>query len=122
MNNSFLDKVNFRFVSKTNEPETLVRPYKYYQLCSFINPNTKRYHLRRFVVNNKNEFVSIDNYMLDQNQYMRFVQTRPPNEYKLFNTYELNYVPYPSSGDLLISQSPILSTNTDYSGFAKFET
>ncbi len=121
---SFLNNTNYKFVSPNSQSEYTYNPqsniFKYYQLCSFKNPYNNKYHIRRIVMNAKNEFVSIDEKYIDAKEYKRFVQSHRLNEYKLYNVYDLNYIAYPSLGEITIIQSPILQTDSDYSGFAKF--
>ena len=122
--NSFLKSTNFKFTSYNSQDEYLYNPpsriFKYYQLCSFKNPNNGKYHIRRFVVNSNNEFISIDDKYIDSKGYKRFVQSHRLNEYKLHNTYDLNHIAYPCLGEITIIQSPILENNGDIGGFAKF--
>ena len=57
---NFLNNTQFRFTSKTTQDEFTYNPpeklFKYYQLCSFKNPWNGKFHIRRFVMNAKNEF------------------------------------------------------------------
>jgi hypothetical protein len=121
---SFLNNTNYKFVSPNSQSEYTYNPqsnvFKYYQLCSFKNPYNNKYHIRRFVMNSKNEFVSVNEKYIDAKEYKRFVQSHRLNEYKLHNAYDLNYIAYPSLGEITIIQSPILQTDSDYSGFSKF--
>jgi hypothetical protein len=121
---NFIKSANFKFVSKSIQDDYTYNPtprnYKYYQICSFVNPWTNKYHIKRFIINEKNQFVNIQDYRLEKKQYMRFVQACRPNEYKMFNIYDLNETAYPSLGDLTIVQSPILEVNSDYTGYAQF--
>ncbi len=122
--NNFLNNTNFKFTSKSVQDDLIYNPpqkiFKYYQLCSFKNPYNGKFHIRRFIMNEKNEFISIEENYIDSKKYERFVRSHRLNEYKLHNTYDLNHVAYPSMGEITIIQSPILETVSDYSGFAKF--
>ena len=115
--NSFLNKTNFKFGTNSVQDELLynppIRQFKYYQLCSFMNPTTKKYHIRRFIMNSKNEFLNIQELHIDTKKYKKFIKTHKPNEYKLFGTYDLNQIAYPSLGDITIIQSPILDNNNN---------
>jgi len=122
--NNFLKSTNYKFTSYNAENELLYNPppktFKYYQLCSFKNPYNGKFHIRRFVVNSKNEFISIEEKYIDSKKYKRFIQSHRLNEYKLHNVYDLNQIAYPSLGEITIIQSPILENNGDFGGFAKF--
>ena len=122
--NNFLNRTNFTFGTNSVQDELLYNPpkrdFKYYQLCSFKNPWTQKYHIRRFIMNSKNEFTNIQELYINSKQYQRFVKTHKPNEYKMFGVYDLNQVAYPSLGDIAIIQSPILENDNGYGGFAKF--
>ena len=122
--NNFLNNTNFKFTSKSTQDDLVYNPpqkiFKYYQLCSFKNPWNSKFHIRRFIMNERNEFVSIDENYIDAKKYERFVRSHKLNEYKLYNVYDLNHVAYPSMGEITIIQSPILDTVSDYSGFSKF--
>ena len=104
-----------RFCYKEDE-----KLYKYYQVCTFMNPHTEKYRVRRFVVNGKGQFVNIQERDYTEREYQMFLKHKKPNEYKLFSTYDLNYVNYPTAGDLQIAQSPILSNDADYTGYSMF--
>jgi hypothetical protein len=114
---------NFRFTSASNQDEYIYNPpdrkFKYYQLCSFKNPYNSKYHIRRFIVNSRNEFVNIQEGYITSKEYNRFIQSHKLNEYKQYNTYDLNQVNYPNMGEISIVQSPILDCDA-IGNFAKF--
>lgn len=112
----------YKFIQNSNQLSFNPAPqtFKFYQVCTFKNPWTKTHKIRRFVFNEKGDIVSVDERSFDNEKYMMFLQVRKPNEYKLYNAYDLNAVSYPCSGELCVAQSPILETDADYSGFAKF--
>lgn len=121
---SFLNNTNYRFTTKSIQDDLLynppIRQFKYYQICSFKNPWTGKYHIRRLIMNSKNEFVNIEELYIDKRQYQRFVKTHRLNEYKLYNTYDLNHVSLPTMGEITIVQSPILENDNGMGGYAKF--
>jgi hypothetical protein len=92
----------------------------FYQVCAFKNPGTGKYHLRKFIINQRNEFVSAKIYKLDRKKYKTFLNTKKNNEYKCYSVYDLTNISYPSVSDILVAQSHLLTTDNDYSGFAKF--
>ena len=94
--------------------------HKYYQVCAFKNPTTNKYDVRKFIVNEKGEFVSVTKRKYNETQYTKFFKEHRQNEYKLFATYNLDFIDYPKTGDIFMSQSSILNndyTQYDYSGF-----
>jgi hypothetical protein len=115
---------NYKFISPSSQTNFLYTPptnyFKFYQLCSFKNPTNNKFHIRRFVLNGKNEFVDINDKFIDSREYKKFIQSHKLNEYKLYSAYDLNYIPYPNLGEITISQSPILQFDSDYSGYARF--
>ena len=96
------------------------KQFKYYQLCSFVNPWTNKYKIKRFIINEKNEILNIQEGEMNQKQYDRFVLDHKPNEYKIYNAYDLNYIPMPHMGEISVAQSPLFQDEADYTGFAKF--
>lgn len=95
---------------------------KFYQVCTFKNPGTDKYHARKFIINQKNEFVSAKEYRLKRSQYKKLLDTKKPNEYKCYSTYDLKNISYPSVSDILLAKSQILASNDDagYADYAKF--
>lgn len=114
---------NYKFITNSTQNEYLYNPenkvFKFYQLCTFKNPSRNKYHIRRIVMNSKNEFISIDEDYIDTNKYNKFIQTHKLNEYKKYNTYDLDYIGYPTLGEIAIIQSPMLQQDS-YGDYAKF--
>jgi len=94
--------------------------YVFYQMCTFLNPKTKTYNVRRFIINSKNEFVNMKEYNITKKQYKKFIMTTKKHKYKCYSTYSLKYIDYPNMGDILTAKSNILSKNYDYTGFSPF--
>jgi len=93
---------------------------KFYQICSFQNPETNKYHVRKFIINDKNEFTSVKEYKLSKSQYKKLLEIKKTNEYKCFSTYDLKNISYPNSSDILTLKSNMITNNHDYYGFAPF--
>ena len=113
---------NYRFVSDFNqsEPTNDTAITYFYQLATFPDKKTNKYHLRRFSISDNNEFVDVKNYALNKKQYSRFLEVKKRNEYKCYSVMDLNVVNYPVLADILLAKSSILSTAYDYTGFAPF--
>lgn len=110
----------YKFVNDFNltpKPNNLTT---FYQLSSFPNPKHGKYELRRFLVNDENEFVEIKNYLIDKKQYNKFIKYRKRQTYKIYSVYDLTLVSYPTLSDILQSRSDMLSSDYDYYGCAPF--
>lgn len=92
----------------------------FYQLATFPHPKNGKYHMRKFIINSKNNVHDVNDYLLDKDQYDRFLKSKKINEYKLYSVYSLNDVNYPTGGEILASKSDMLNNNFDYTGFAPF--
>lgn len=90
------------------------------QIASFPNPKTKLYHIKRFIIDQNNEFAGIKEYFLSKRRYDKLLQRKKRNQYKLYAVYNLNTVNYPSMSDILMLKSDILGSNHNYYGFAPF--
>lgn len=110
--------MNYKFVSKFNNETTSDSINYFYQLCTFKNPKTKKYCIRRFTINGNNEFIDIRDGELDSRDKYKFIKTHKSNEYKLYGTYDLTYIDYPVLTDILLLKSSILAKDADYTGYA----
>jgi len=126
MNNKFIPtrkkRIKYQFVTR-KEPEianTKNNISFYYQICTFPQPNTKRFNMRKFIINGNNEFIGIKNFNLTKKQCKKFFKYKKDHEYKCYTTYTLDDVALPTLSDITLSQSSILSNNYNYTGFAPF--
>ena len=125
-NNNVHDSKNrptYQFVTHrdtTMLPKTPEEICFVYQICTFPNPKTQRYHMRKFTLNGNNEFIDLRNYNLSKKQCKKFFKIKKSNEYKCFHTYSLDNIEYPKMADISLSRSNLLSQNNDYTGFAPF--
>jgi len=108
---------NFDEQAKAKAQEVITR---YLQIASFPNPKTNLYQIRRFHINQNNEFVNVKDYFISKSKYNKLLQKRKSNEYKLYSVYNLNEVKYPCISDLLLLKSDILGTDYNYYGSAPF--
>lgn len=92
----------------------------FYQICTFPDPRTKKFHMRKFVINGNNEFVSIDEYYLTKKSCKQFFASKKSHEYKMYHTYNLTDVTYPVLSDFTQANSELLNNSYDYSGYAPF--
>ena len=109
----------YKFVSNFDDDTTNNEPNVYfYQIASFADLKTKRYHCRRFTINYNNEFVNIKDRYISNRVLDKFLKIKKNNQYKLFPVYDLNYVDHPANTDILLLKSDLLATNYDYYGYA----
>ena len=102
----------YKFVNSFDEPECTAEPnINFYQLAIFADLNTKLYHIRRFTINQNNEFVAVRNHYINKRTFDKFLKKKKNHEYKMFSVYELDNVNYPTVSDILLLKSDILSTN-----------
>lgn len=95
--------------------------YKFYQICQFKDPKTNKYSVRKFIINEKNEFVNVSTRKYTEAQAIEFFKTHRDNEYRAYATYDLDLVDYPNGGTIQALQSPLLNNNHNYYGFASVD-
>lgn len=81
----------------------------YYQLCGFANPYTKRYHLRKYVINENYEFITVTDEHLTRKQCKKFIRDKKEREYKIYSVYTLDNIAPPSFADINTSFSELLN-------------
>ena len=113
----------YKFVSRSTQNKMTYIPKiknnKFYQICSYKNPETGMYHVRRFELNKNNEFESVGSKYVKQRSLNKFFETHIPAEYVVIPAFDLNEIPYPNMGMVLVAQSELLNNTDDYNGFAK---
>lgn len=110
----------YKFVKSFDQEEQDNNLIMFFQVATFPNPGNNTYHVRRFMINDKDEFKSVKDYFLTNKQYQKFIQKKKPNEYKTYAVYNLKMVKYPTLGDILAAKSSMLSCNSLYYGAAPF--
>jgi hypothetical protein len=114
-------RVRYQFINtqqQEEKPDSSI--HFYYQICTFPNRQTQKYHMRKFVINSKNEFVAVNDYYLSTEQCRKFFSMKKPQEYKCYSVYSLDDIAYPNLAELLVSKSDILTNDYNYTGFAPF--
>lgn len=99
--------------------ECMVKEVKFYQIAIFPDMQTKKYHIRKFVIDSNNEFIDIKNYKVTKDELNLFLSKKKICSYKKYSTPDLNNVSYPTTADISLARSPILD-DVNYSGFASF--
>ena len=94
----------------------------FFQICTYKNPLTDKYIGRRFTIKNA-DFSSIENILLNEDQFKKLFNNLSDNEYKCFPVYNLDNIAYPNLSDVIVSQSDLLINNDfdTYDGFAPFK-
>lgn len=92
----------------------------FHQICGYPNPRTFKHCVRTLSVNGENEIIQTTEKCYDKKSLRKFLGSSRGNDYKIYSTYDLNSIPIPTCGELLIAKSEILSHDFDYSGFAPF--
>jgi hypothetical protein len=93
--------------------------YIFYQICTYKDKNNK-YAIRKFVINEKSQILNIQNAKVSKESAEKLMTRLKLHEYKCFPAYDFDYIKYPNVNDVLQLRSPILGTNNDYSGYARF--
>lgn len=112
----------YTFITADEYKDTFDEEYFtfFYQLATHPHPKTNRYHMKKYIVNNKDQIKGVNDYMLTKNKYDKFLKSKKLHEYKLYSVYSLNDVGLPHGADISASKSTILNNNYDYSGYAPF--
>jgi hypothetical protein len=103
-------KNNVRYVFNPEEPAPKKTFSFFYQIATF--PERQKYHLRKYIFDDKYNFVKIDEYRLSAQDCKKFYDMYPLHQYKQYGVSDLNIVSPPSTFDLQTS----LSSNLDTKG------
>lgn len=101
--------MNNKFVSDFNTPKK-EKPYFFYQIALYKDPDYKMYHVRQFTLNTKNEIIKIRNFYLSEEQLKEFKNINKNLKiYKLYSSFNLKEINYPKMSDILLSKSTLLN-------------
>lgn len=104
--------IKFNFIKDYDEVKEKNKKEEYtyfYQLALYNHPRYHNHHLRMFLIDKDNNLVNYRNLYLNNEGFNEFLRNIPKNKYKLYSTYSLDAMPYPSYADILISKSSILN-------------
>lgn len=98
---------------------------KFYQICLFSNPKTKKYSVKRFITNTNtkkgvSKFTSISEKKLNKNEFKKLINSLKPHQYNTYYSWDLSNVEPPILGNVITNSSELLNNDYDYSGFAPF--
>lgn len=109
----------YKFVGSFEEECCNKEPnISYYQIAGFPDRTTNMTHVRKFTINCSNEFIRVRNHHVSKKTLDKLLRMKKSNEYKLFPVYNLEYIDYPSTSDILLLKSSILTNNFDHYGYA----
>lgn len=94
--------------------------HKFYQICHFENPNTKKYHMRAIDFTQDGKIVKADERKYNAVQMFKFFKLHKENAYKIYPTSELTLIDMPNAVDIFNSKSELLNNNCDTYDYAKF--
>jgi hypothetical protein len=112
--------VKYKFVNDFQDTNPDTTYTKYYQICTFPDPQSNRYEIRRFVIDNEDTFASVKVHRLSKRDFDKLLKAKKCHEYKLFPTYNLSNIDYPTLADISTCRSTMISNNLDYYGYAPF--
>lgn len=100
----------YQFVSSFEQPKEVNYSF-FYQICYYPDERTKKYHMRKYVLDDDVNIVQIKNYYLTKNQVKKFYKVKNPHEYKQYSTTSLANITRPQMGELVASKSDMLNNN-----------
>jgi hypothetical protein len=103
------DKSQSESQSELNEITTL------YQICQF---SSNGYVWVRKLMVDKNGYMKHTSKQYDLQKINCFIKQMPSNKIYIYPTSTLDMVPLPTGGEILIAQSSILNSDTQYTGYA----
>lgn len=98
--------------SNRNAPDTFAtdKPITYYQICTFADQKTGRYHMRKITYGDDNCATGVTYYYLTPDQRELFYTYKKAYEYKDYANYALCDVEFPDGALLDQARSELFST------------
>lgn len=94
--------------------------YKFHQICIFRDPQTSKYNVRTIIHNENQEIVKVYDKQYNSDQCRILINSCRTNDYKCYQTFDLELIDYPDTDDLYKTHSDLLSNETNYNGYATF--
>jgi hypothetical protein len=107
-NNSNIKNKVYKFISpecKNNYEFEKLKPVKFYQITSFMIPQTQQYEIRICDINEYNEFVKYKKAFITKKYYKYIIKNYPSNIYKLYSCYDLDNIGLPTINDIMSMRS-----------------
>jgi len=92
---------------------SLDKPIVYYQICSFPDPKTGRYHMRKIFYNGESKPDNIIYYYLSPDQKNLFYQHKKFYEYKEYPNHNFDEVDLPTQSLLDQARSELFTDKGD---------
>lgn len=92
----------------------------FHQICAYPNPKSQLHCVRTLHVGGNNEIIHQHEKCYQKKALQKFIQSSRGNDYKMYSTYDLNSIPLPTCGELLVAKSEMLSHDYGYSGYAPY--
>jgi hypothetical protein len=108
--------------SDTLYNDILLPEMKFYQICAFINPHTQKHEVRESIIDGHNELVRFRTVHISKKNYSKMLKNLRENRFRLYSTYDLNSIQLPSCTDIAMARSGILNQDSDYTGYASFNS
>lgn len=120
--------MNKRYVfsqAKSEQQELQYKPEPtinfFYQVCLFKNPYDNTHHIRKLTYDQDYKIIGLEEKKYTEKQFAKFTKVHKPNKYKLYSTYDIKLIDYPSMGDIMDCSSSLLNNQDDhFNGFALF--
>lgn len=118
---------HYTFLQKQSEQEEFkYRPEPsinfFYQVCLFKNPYDNTHHVRKLTYDENFKIINVELLKYNENKFSKFTKVHQPNKYKLYSTYDIKLIDYPSIGDIMDCTSSLLNNQDDnFNGFALFK-
>jgi hypothetical protein len=100
--------------------------FKFYQLCQFAGIDNK-HEVRVFFYKSPGKYLDIKKYKITKDAYKRFIKNTPLRYFKTEMAYDLDDIPYPLNGEVLMAKmiTPSIltqknGTTIDYSSYRTF--
>lgn len=113
-------KNKYTFVtSNRNVPDVFApdEPVIFYQICSYSDPTTHRYHMRKIFYDQDNNIKEIKNFYLTPDQANLFYKSKNLFEYKIYPMYNFDLVELPCETMLEKARSELFKCHDDGSKY-----
>ena len=89
----------------------------YYQICKFKNQYTGKYGTRKIIFNEIGDILKISEREYPKKKLEKFIDNNNQNKYKVYSTYNLTEIQYPSTNDIIQVQSNLLNSKHNEYGY-----
>lgn len=116
---------NKRYVFTTPGSDTIyneipLEPIKFYQICGFPNPKTRKFEIREVLIDGDNNIKTYRKINVDETVHKKLLNALRDNKYRLYSTFNLDNIDLPSCNDITLARSDMINMDNDYTGYAKF--